>query len=93
MKKLALIALVFVLTLSLCACGRRGDDNTTGSTTESTSAPTVIPMPSTNATLDPTPDTSVPGATDGTNSTDATGGQNTPGASGGAAGNGNMIVG
>ena len=93
MKKFALITLVFVLTFSLCACGGRGDDNTTGSTTESTTVPTIIPMPSTNATLDPTPNTSVPGASDGTNSTDATTGESTPGASGGAAGSDNMIVG
>lgn len=93
MKKFAIIALVFVLTLSLCACGGRGDENTTQSTTESTSAPTILPMPSTNATLDPTPDTSVPSATDNTNGTDATMGESFPGASSGTTGSGNMTAG
>lgn len=64
MKKFTLLTLVLVLTLTLCACGRRGDDNTTESITETTAEPTILPMPSTNATLDPVPDTSVPDITD-----------------------------
>lgn len=84
MKKFALIALVLVLTLCLCACGRNRNEDTSVSTSESTTAPTILPMPSTNATLDPMPETSMPQASDGTMSTDATSGENAPGSTNGA---------
>lgn len=86
MKKFTMIALVLVLTLALCACGRRGNDNTTASTGATTTAPTILPMPSTNATLEPSvPNTTIPHnteefGTDGTHGTDGTVGEGTQGA-------------
>ena len=74
MKKFCFMALALVLTLSLCACGGRGNEDTTATTTQTqvTTMPTILPMPSTNATLEPSiPDDSVPFGTDmpGTGST------------------------
>ena len=62
MKKFVLIALVFVLTLSLTACFRRKNDETTAPTTSTeatTTAPAIdptvtLPLP----TMDPTTDSS-----------------------------------
>mgnify|MGYP003552624890 CR=1 FL=1 len=87
MKKFTTIALVLVLTLSLCSCGRRGNNDTTASTGATTTAPTILPMPSTNATLDTVPETTVPhtthSTTAGTDGTDGTIGEGTQGATDG----------
>ena len=90
MKKLVLLAMVFVLTFTMCACGGRGNDSTTESTTESTDTPTILPMPSTNATLDPVPD---PSASEDTIGTEETGELNDPSSSNEATDNGNLSVG
>lgn len=72
MKKYVMIALVLVLALSLCACGRRNDTpvNTMPSTDMSV-------IPDMDATLDtnipdPNVDTEMPLYTDNTNSTENT---------------------
>lgn len=49
MKKIALIALVFVLVLSLTACGRKNSDNTTDNNQNSSTDLPIVP--------DVTPDT------------------------------------
>ena len=60
MKKLCIIALVFVLTFALAACGRRKNDNTI--TTMPTTQPTTTPTTDTSILpeMDPTMDTNVP---------------------------------
>lgn len=70
MKKIAIFALVLVLALGLCACGRRNDTpvNTMPSTDMSI-------IPDMDATLDtnipdPNVDTEMPLYTDNTNSTE-----------------------
>ena len=47
MKKIALIALVVILALSLVACGRK-DDNTTIPTTDRNPLPSTTPTTATN---------------------------------------------
>lgn len=74
MKKYGVIALVLVLTMSLCACGRK-DDTATTVPTETTSRPTTQPTaaPTTETTipmLDPTVDTNIPDPTVDHNSTE-----------------------
>ena len=97
MKKFAMIALVLVLTLSLCACGRRGNNDTTASTGATTTAPTLLPMPSTNATLEPSmPETTIPHTTEGhegTQGTQSTTGEGTQGATNGTGTGRSMSVG
>ncbi|MBR5529089.1 MAG: hypothetical protein IKU57_01305 [Oscillospiraceae bacterium] len=65
MKKLCIIALAIVLTLSFAACGRRNDD-----TTENSTLPTTVPTTESSVLpqMDPTsatniPDSDVEGAT------------------------------
>lgn len=55
MKKIGIILTVIVLTLSLCACGRR--DDTPTETTPATAAPTAA---ATIPTIDPTMGTNIP---------------------------------
>lgn len=98
MKKFIMLALILVLTFSLCACGRSGNEDTTASTGATTTAPTILPMPSTNATLDTQtqPTTTVPSTTDnttGTEGTDNTTGNGTNGTTNGSSAQGNMPVG
>lgn len=70
MKKYGIIALVFALALSLSACGRRKNQETT----PSTMAPTIIP-PTTildPTIMDPTLDTNIPDPNVDTHMTDPT---------------------
>ena len=55
MKKIALIALIAILVLSLVACGRRNNAATTPSTTESSPVPGIDPT-----IMDPTFETNIP---------------------------------
>lgn len=97
MKKIAMIALVLVLTLCLCACRRGNNGSTTNTTNATTTAPTILPMPSTNATLAPSmPETTVPHTTerfDGTHGTQSTTGEGTHGATDGTGARRGMPVG
>ena len=52
MKKLCIIALVFVLTFALAACGRRNDDNTNNTTLPTTVPTTAPPVADTDQTTD-----------------------------------------
>lgn len=72
MKRFAFFALVLVLALSLCACGRRNDTpvNTMPSTDMSI-IPDMDPTLDTNIP-DPNVDTEMPLYTDNTNSTENT---------------------
>lgn len=75
MKKIAAIALVLVLILTMAACGRRR--NNAAETTRDTMPITVptmpdMTMPSSNIP-DPTVDSNSTMPTDGTNTTDTTG--------------------
>ena len=57
MKKLGLIAIVFLFTVSLCACGRKEEPAPTNpelNTQPATVAPTIMPE------IDPTLDTNIP---------------------------------
>ena len=79
MKKISIIALMLILCLSLAACGRRNEPDTTPTTTAPTSEATIFP--STDPIIetnipDPSVDTSMPDMTDmldDTNATDDTG--------------------
>lgn len=65
MKRLSMIALVFVLTASLCGCSRKQEPAPTtpqNNTQPSTMAPTVMPE------IDPTLDTNIPDPTVNENS-------------------------
>ena len=65
MKKLCIITLALVLTLSLAACGRKDKtDNTTVPTTESSILPSTDPTTATNVP-DPDVEGAVPDGTDG----------------------------
>ena len=71
MKKFSVIALVLVLAVSMCACGKRNNEPTrTTRDTTPTTVPTVptVTMPSTNIP-DPTVDSNSTMGTDGTGST------------------------
>ena len=75
MKKIALIALVLILALSICACGRSNRNETTASTTPSTTMdiiPGIDPTITTNIP-DPSVNSTMPMYTDGTDVTDHTG--------------------
>lgn len=77
MKRLSIIALVLVLTLSLVACGRRDNGETSAPTTTTPSTDMTI-IPHMDPTLDtnipdPNVDSSMPMYTEGTNSTDPMG--------------------
>ena len=61
MKKLATIVLALALTASLCACGGKDKNTTTPATIMPTTMPTT---PSTNATFDTVPETSIPSMTE-----------------------------
>ena len=97
MKKLCIIALVFVLIFTLAACGRRNDDNT-NNTTLPTTVPTtekILPeMDPTSATNIPDPDVNgaVPDGTDGMEDIldDMTGDNTTGNGNNGTSGNGTM---
>ena len=75
MKKIFIIALVFVLAVALVACGRRNDEPTTPATTQPSTGMDVIPdmEPMETNIPDPNVDSSMPMYTDGTTSTDMTG--------------------
>ncbi|MBO5836541.1 MAG: hypothetical protein J6Q92_01460 [Oscillospiraceae bacterium] len=67
MKKISIIALMLVATLSLAACGRRDEPDTTPTTTAPTTEMTIFP--STDPIIetnipDPSVDTSMPDMTD-----------------------------
>lgn len=71
MKKLALIALVFVLTLSLTACFRRNDPMPSTNDTEPPTQTTTMPDPSTEPSSsmtapDPSINMTVPDPSNGT---------------------------
>lgn len=72
MKRISIIAFVLVLTLSLAACGRRNDTNTSQPSTDATILPDMDATIDTNIP-DPSVDSSMPMYTDGTDSTDSTG--------------------
>lgn len=74
MKKLLIIALVFVLAVSLVACGRSKNDETTPSTTQPSTGMDVIPdmNPMETNIPDPNVDSTMPMYTDGTNGADMT---------------------
>lgn len=65
MKKIGLILITALLTLSLCACSRKDTTEPTTST-EATQAPTVAPT--TIPEMDPTLDTNIPDPTVNSNS-------------------------
>ena len=63
MKRFLLIVLLFTLSLSLCACGRRNDDNMTTPTTRTTERSTMPEMDPTildPTIMDPTIATNIP---------------------------------
>lgn len=67
MKKIGLIVLTLVLTVSLCACGR----NKPAETIPATVAPTTLPTETTTMpTIDPTMGTNIPDPTVESNSQD-----------------------
>lgn len=79
MKKFGMIAIALILTFSLCACGRRDNNETTTPTV--TTRPTVPPTtaPTTAPTTEPTMvpdlpdmDTNIPDPTVDSNSTNGT---------------------
>lgn len=75
MKKIFIIALVFVLAVSLVACGRRNNEETTPATTQPSTGMDIIPdmEPMETNIPDPNVDTSMPMYTEGTGSADLTG--------------------
>ena len=67
MKKFSIFTLMLILSLSLVACGRRNEPNTTPTTTAPTTQTTIYP--STDPIIetnipDPSVDTSIPDMTD-----------------------------
>lgn len=91
MKRFSIIALVLVLAISLAACGRRNNNETSAPSTDVTILPDINPTIDTNIP-DPDVNTSMPMYTDGTNSTDGFG--NTDGSNGsGNAENGGSAAG
>lgn len=77
MKKFGMIAMALILTLSLCACGRRNNSEPTTPTVpkQPTTAPTAAPTtaPTTEPTVMPDlpdMDTNIPDPTVDSNSTD-----------------------
>lgn len=72
MKRISIIVLTLLLTLSLAACGRRNDAGTNMPSTDATVLPDMDPSFETNIP-DPSVDTSMPMYTDGTDSTHDTG--------------------
>lgn len=72
MKRISIIAFALVLTLSLAACGRRNDTNTSQPSTDATILPDMDPTIDTNIP-DPSVDTSMPMYTDGTDNTEGIG--------------------
>lgn len=76
MKRFSIIALVFVLSLSLAACGRRKNNEMTVPTTTEATSNTIMPdiMPTIETNIpDPSVDTSMPEYNFGTDATDHTG--------------------
>ena len=85
MKKFGIVAIAFLLGVSLTACGGNNNDGTNNSSSTTPSSTTGI-LPETNPTTgtnipDPDVDTSMPTYTDGTNGTDSTEDSNTRNAS------------
>ena len=78
MKKFGIVAITVILTLSLAACGRNKDKETTTPTNDTnTSAPTILDPTIMDPTLDtnipdPSVDTSMPDLLDPTNSANTT---------------------
>ena len=75
MKKISIIALMLIVTLSLAACGRRNDKETTPTTTAPTTQATIFP--STDPIIetnipDPSVDTSMPDISDMMDDTNST---------------------
>ena len=73
MKKISIYMLIFVIAVSLCACGRK-NNNTPSSVMPSTDMsilPDTMPTMGTNIP-DPSVDTQMPIYTDGTDPTDTT---------------------
>ena len=72
MKKICIFALVLVFALSLAACGRKDNNETSSPSTDMTIIPDIDPTIGTNIP-DPSVDTSMPLYTDGNGMTDETG--------------------
>ena len=71
MKKFYMIILVFLLVVSLAACGRRNNTDTIPTTQPSTGMDLTPDMPPVETNIpDPNVDTSMPMYTDGTDGTD-----------------------
>ena len=74
MKKILALIFVFVLAVSLVACGRSKNENTTPSTTHPSTGMDIVPdmKPMETNIPDPNVDTSMPMYTNGTEGTDLT---------------------